>query len=31
MRQGMGQALAWAQPARAYLALYADVLVQRRA
>ncbi len=31
MRQGMGQALSWAQPARAYLALYADVLVQRRA
>jgi starch synthase len=31
MRQGMGQALAWAQPARAYLALYAEVLAQRRA
>jgi starch synthase len=31
MRTGMAQDLAWAQPARAYLALYADALAERRA
>ncbi len=31
MRTGMSQSLAWTQPARDYLALYADALAQRRA